>query len=287
MENPEFRRATVAVGDLSLEYARAGSGHQVVICLHGFGREAADFSAFLPILDANTTLIAVNLFFHGRSNFPQHRLSKLPLEPEEWCNLMRALCDAVGCSRFHLVGYSMGGRLAMVMVEHMAEQIDSLTLIAPDGLKINVLYRFVSETKLGRMLYRSIIRNPNWILRTADALKWLSILHQNIHRFVYLQLETQANRQRVYNVWLTHRKLFPNLQRVATNTENRNIPCCLMFGKHDAIIPPRLAHNLMKHFRTKPKLILPDAGHRLINKETVELLSAERLGWIRSRQGRH
>jgi pimeloyl-ACP methyl ester carboxylesterase len=281
MENLEFRRSTLQLGELSLEYARAGSGHQVVICLHGFGREAADFEAFMPMLDADTQLIAVNLFFHGRSNFPQHRLSKHPLEPEEWCNLMRALCEEVGCERFHLVGYSMGGRLAMVMMERMPEQIDSLTLLAPDGLKINVLYRFVSETKLGRMLYRSIIRNPNWILRTADALKWLHILHQNIHRFVYLQLETPSKRQLVYNVWLAHRKLFPNLQIVATNTENRNIPCCLMFGKHDAIIPRRLAHNLMKHFRTKPKLMLLDAGHRLINKETVELLSQETLGWIR------
>jgi pimeloyl-ACP methyl ester carboxylesterase len=250
--------------------------------LHGFGREAADFEAFLPILDAGTQLIAVNLFYHGRSNFPQNRLSKHPLEPEEWCNLMRALCEEVGCSRFHLVGYSMGGRLAMVMMERMPEQIDSLTLLAPDGLKINVLYRFVSETKLGRMLYRSIIRNPNWILRIADALKWLHILHQNIHRFVYLQLETPSKRQLVYNVWLAHRKLFPNLQIVATNAESRNIPCRLMFGKHDAIIPPRLAINLTKHFQTKPKMILLDAGHRLINKETVERLSSETLSWIRS-----
>jgi pimeloyl-ACP methyl ester carboxylesterase len=282
MENPEFRRATLQVGELSLEYARAGSGHHVVICLHGFGREAADFEAFLPILDAGTQLIAVNLFFHGRSNFPQHRLSKHPLEPEEWCNLMRALCEEIGCSRFHLVGYSMGGRLAMVMMERMPEQIDSLTLLAPDGLKINVLYRFVSETKLGRMLYRSIIRNPSWILRIADALNRLHILHQNVHRFVYLQLETPTKRQLVYNVWLAHRKLFPNLQSVATNAENRNIPCRLMFGKHDAIIPPRLAINLTKHFKTKPKMMLLDAGHRLINKETVERLSSETLSWIRS-----
>ena len=282
MENPKFRRATLQLGELSLEYALAGSGHHVVICLHGFGREAADFEAFLPILDAGTQLIAVNLFYHGRSNFPQNRLSKHPLKPEEWCNLMRALCEEVGCSRFHLVGYSMGGRLAMVMMERMPEQIDSLTLLAPDGLKINVLYRFVSETKLGRMLYRSIIRNPNWILRIADALKWLHILHQNIHRFVYLQLETPSKRQLVYNVWLAHRKLFPNLQRVASNAESSNIPFRLLFGKHDAIIPPGLAHNLTKHFHTKPKLILLDAGHRLINKETVERLSSETLSWIRS-----
>lgn len=282
MENHEFRRSTLQFGELTLEYASAGSGHKVVICLHGFGREAEDFEAFLPMLDADHRLIAVNLFFHGRSIFPQHRLSKHPLEAEEWSKLMQALCDEIGCSRFHLVGYSMGGRLAMVMMEHLHAHIDSLTLIAPDGLKINVLYRFVSETKLGRMLYRSIIRNPSWILRTADALKWLGILHQNIHRFVYLQLESPSKRQLVYNVWLAHRKLFPNLRLVASNAEDRNIPCRLLFGKHDAIIPPRLARNLMKHFKTKPKLMLLDAGHRLINKETVELLSAETLGWIRS-----
>jgi pimeloyl-ACP methyl ester carboxylesterase len=281
MENSETRRELLHVGDLSLEYLCIGTANRVVICLHGFGREAADFEAFLPILDSNTRLIAVNLLCHGHSHFPPTRLSKQPLEAEEWCLLIRSLCDHLGCAKFHLVGYSMGGRMAMMLAQYMPENIESLTLIAPDGLKINVLYRFVSETKLGRMLYRSIIRKPNWILRVSDALKWLHILHQNIHRFVYLQLETESKRQLVYDAWLAHRKLFPDLRRVAANIERAGIPCLLVFGKYDTIIPSGLARKLMRHFSNKPKLLLPEAGHRLINKETVEMLAREKLGWMR------
>lgn len=284
MANSENESMLLQVGELSLEYRCYGSGNRVVICLHGFGREASDFAAFVPIIEHDTRLIAVNLMFHGNSNFPQSRLSKSPLEAEEWCNLIQALCEKESCSQFHLVGYSMGGRLAMILMQHMPVRIESLTLLAPDGMKINLLYRFVSETKLGRMLYRSIIRNPNWILRTADVLKKMHILHQNIHRFVYLQLETEAKRQLVYNVWLAHRKLFPDLRLVAAQAESNNIPCLLVFGKHDAIIPPQLAHRLMRHFRNKPLLLLPEAGHRLINKETVELLKKQDLVWIQQRR---
>lgn len=282
MESRNVNRELYQVGELTLEYLSAGNGPKVVICLHGFGREAGDFEAFLPRLAPDTRLIAVNLFCHGRSQFPSRRLSKQPLEAAEWCALIRSLCNHLGCVKFHLVGYSMGGRMAMMLMQHMPDAIESITLIAPDGIKINLLYRFVSETKLGRMLYRSIIRNPKWILRVADVLKGLRILHQNIHRFVYLQLETEAKRQLVYSAWLTHRTLFPDLKRVAANIESAGISCVLVFGKHDAIIPPRLAHKLMQHFHLKPTLLLPEAGHRLINKETVEMLAHENLEWMRN-----
>jgi pimeloyl-ACP methyl ester carboxylesterase len=282
MENRNMHRELLQVGELTLEYLSVGSGRKVVLCMHGFGREASDFEAFLPRLAADTRLVAINLFCHGRSQFPPHRLSKKPLEAREWCQLIQTLCNEIGCSKFHLVGYSMGGRMAMMLMQHMPDSIESITLIAPDGIKINLLYRFVSETKLGRMLYRSIIRNPKWILRVADVLKGLHILHQNIHRFVYLQLETEAKRQLVYSAWLTHRLLFPDLKRVAANIESAGISCVLVFGKHDAIIPPRLAHKLMRHFHLKPTLLLPEAGHRLINKETVEMLAHENLEWMRN-----
>lgn len=282
MESRNVNRELYQVGELTLEYLSAGNGPKVVICLHGFGREAGDFEAFLPRLAPDTRLIAVNLFCHGRSQFPSRRLSKQPLEALEWCEIIRSLCHHLGCTKFHLVGYSMGGRMAMMLMQHMPDAIESITLIAPDGIKINLLYRFVSETKLGRMLYRSIIRNPNWILRIADFLKALHLLHQNIHRFVYLQLETKAKRQLVYNAWLAHRTLFPDLKRVAANIESSGIHCLLVFGKYDAIIPPRLARKLLRHFRQKPTLLLPEAGHRLINKETVEMLVHEQLAWMRS-----
>lgn len=267
------QRSHIILGNLQLEYLEMGNGPEVVMCLHGFGREAADFEIFKPLIAPHQRIVAINLFAHGKSIFPKNRLSKSPLETEEWCELIRQLMERLSIEHFHLVGYSMGGRVAMVMMEHMPDCIQSLTLLAPDGLKVNLLYRFVSETKLGRVMYRRIIRNPRWLLRTADALRTLHLLNDKLHRFVYVQLESEVKRQLVYDAWLAHRKLFPDLRHVAGNIQQYNVPLLLIFGEHDAVIPPRLAGNLTRHFDVKPLVHLPLAGHRLLNRETAELLA--------------
>lgn len=269
------QRNTITVADLQLEYFEMGTGKEVVLCLHGFGREASDFDIFQALLGPHQRLVAINLFAHGNSIFPKNRLSKEPLKASEWCELIRQLMSTLNITHFHLVGYSMGGRLAMVMMQLMPECIHSLTLIAPDGLKVNLLYRFVSETKLGRVMYRRIIQNPAWLLRAADVLKRMHILNEKLHRFVYVQLETQAKRQLVYDAWLAHRELFPNLRIVATNIQQYHTRLLLIFGAYDAIIPPRLASQLTRYFITKPRVHLPAAGHRLLNKETVQLIAHE------------
>jgi len=269
------QRSIISVNDLQLEYLEIGSGPEVIICLHGFGREAADFEIFQTLIAPYQRLVAINLFAHGNSVFPKSRLSKAPLDANEWCGLIRKLMAQLNITRFHLVGYSMGGRMAMVMMQHMPECIQSLTLLAPDGLKVNLLYHFVSETKLGRMMYRRIIRNPRWLLRTADALRRLHLLDDKLHRFVHVQLESEKKRQLVYDAWLAHRKLFPDLRSVAGNMKKFSVPLLLIFGAHDAIIPPRLATKLTRHFDVMPQVHLPQAGHRLLNRETILLLARE------------
>jgi pimeloyl-ACP methyl ester carboxylesterase len=166
----------------------------------------------------------------------------------------------------------MGGRMAMVLTEQMPEKIKSLILLAPDGLKVNWVYRFVSETKLGRLLYRSIIDNPTWILRIVDFLRFARVLHPKIQRFVHVQLETKSKRQLVYDAWLIHRQLFPQLQIVAGNIENQSIPFVLIFGVYDKVIPARDGRRLLKHFRNATGPVLIKLGHRLLHPLTVEYL---------------
>jgi len=257
-------RSTFTYRGITIEYVVYGSGTDTVLCLHGFGREAEDFEVFLPLLKANQRIVAINLLAHGNSVFPKERISRQPLSKTEWCELIAALLQSLQTQRFHLIGYSMGGRLAMVLAEQMADKILSMVLMAPDGLKVNLIYRFVSETKFGRVLYRSIIQNVNWLFRLADLLSRLRLLDRKIHRFVHLQLETQAKRQLVYDVWLIHRKLFPTLPTVARNIESNGIPFSLLFGRYDKIIPARLGHRLLKHFTTPKNAVLLDLGHRLL-----------------------
>jgi pimeloyl-ACP methyl ester carboxylesterase len=166
----------------------------------------------------------------------------------------------------------MGGRLAMVLSEQMADKILSMVLLAPDGLKVNLTYRFVSETKFGRVLYRSVIKNVHWLFGLLNLLGSLRLLDRKIHRFVHLQLETKEKRQLVYDAWLIHRKLFPALPIVAQNIESNEIPFLLIFGRYDKIIPARHGRRLLKHFDSPKKAVLLDLGHRLLQPEAAQHL---------------
>jgi pimeloyl-ACP methyl ester carboxylesterase len=259
--------------DITLEYLSIGDGPDVILCLHGFGRSAEDYTIFESLLLQNQRIIAVNLLAHGNSVFPESRISRKPLSKQEWSALITALTESLNIDRFHLAGYSMGGRMAMVLTEQIPEKIKSLILLAPDGLKINWVYRFVSETKLGRILYRSIIENPNWILRTVDFLRLIRLVHPKIQRFVHVQLETKSRRRLVYDAWLIHRHLFPSLSAVAANIEAHYIPFELIFGVYDKVIPAQDGKRLLKYFSKEYRPALLNLGHRLLHPLTVEHLS--------------
>jgi pimeloyl-ACP methyl ester carboxylesterase len=274
-------KSTFTYCDITLEYLTIGEGTEVILCLHGFGRSAEDFTIFDSLLRQNQRIIAVNLLAHGNSEFPSSRISRNPLTKEEWSLMILALLQSLNIERFHLAGYSMGGRMAMVLTEQIPEKIKSLILMAPDGLKINWVYRFVSETKLGRLLYCSIIENPHWILRVVDFLKLIRILHPKIQRFVHVQLETKSKRQLVYDAWLIHRHLFPRLSKVAGNLEAHSIPFKLILGIYDKVIPARDGKRLLKHFRKAPQPTLINLGHRLLHPMTVQHLKDSRM-WLPS-----
>jgi len=272
-------KSTFTYGDITLEYNTIGNGTETVLCLHGFGREAEDFDVFLPLLKNNQRMVSVNLLAHGNSAFPAERISRQPLSKTEWSDMTAALLRSLNSEHFHLIGYSMGGRLAMVLAEQMADKILSLVLLAPDGLKVNLIYRFVSETKVGRIVYRSIIQHANWLLRIVDLLSAIHLLDRKIHRFVNLQLETKEKRQLVYDAWLIHRQLFPNLRDVAQQIESNKIPFSLIFGRYDKIIPARNGARLLKHFSTPHDSVLLDLGHRLLHPAAAQYLERTN-GWM-------
>jgi pimeloyl-ACP methyl ester carboxylesterase len=258
--------------DITLEYLTIGQGKEAVVCFHGFGRSAEDFTLFESILQSNQRIVAINLLAHGNSHFPSSRISRNPITKSEWSELIEALLNSLNIASFHLVGYSMGGRMSMVLTEMMPEKIKSLILLAPDGLKVNWLYRFVSDTKLGRILYRRIIDNPSWVLRLADIFRFIRVLHPKIQRFVHVQLETKSKRQLVYDAWLIHRYLFPNLPIVARNIEAQRIPFELIFGTYDRVIPARDGRRLLRHFKKEAQSTLLNLGHRLLHPSTVKHL---------------
>lgn len=258
--------------DFAVEYKIFGDGPETIVCFHGFGRTATDFEIFTPLLQANQRILAINLFAHGASKFPEERIDQGPFKPIEWKNLLEALFDQLQITTFHLVGFSMGGRIVMKTIELMSERILSVLLLAPDGFKINAIYKFASGTMLGKSIYRSLIKNPNFLFLVAKKLNQLGILNDKLHRFVHVHLDTKEKRIQVYEAWLIYKLFFSNQDTLAELIKTKNIKFNMIFGKFDSVIRPHLGEAFSKKLNSEKHLHIIEAGHRLLDQNTLNYI---------------
>ena len=99
-----------------------------VIVLHGFTGSAQAMEPLAERLAAGleARVVCPDLVGHGGSEAP----GDLELyRVESMAAQVAALADALGCNRFHLVGYSMGGRVALTLGCTEPRRLRSLSLI--------------------------------------------------------------------------------------------------------------------------------------------------------------
>lgn len=264
----------------TLAYRTYGHGPVPVLAFHGFGRTGADFHILEGPLGGRCTIHAFDLHFHGESPAYPHRAYQ-PFAPQELATYFSAFADELNAPKVTLLGYSLGGRIALSLLEQVPQRIDRVILAAPDGLKTRPWYRGMAASRLGRWAYERFIDHPGRIHLLMDTLHRLGLMNERMHRFLKGQTDTRAKRQLVHDVWLSYRRIEPDLARVAAHARHYGIPVHLFFGTHDRVIRPALGHNLRRH---APALIshheLP-YGHVLLTRELGDAIRGL-LGQVRS-----
>ncbi len=117
---------------MSLSYRCFGSaGKPALVLLHGFLGSAADWSALMPLLIDDFFLIAIDLPGHGASQWEEQD----DCGCEYFCHRLEQTMQAVALDhklnshfRFNVLGYSLGGRLAMVYASAYGDRIERLFL---------------------------------------------------------------------------------------------------------------------------------------------------------------
>ncbi len=97
-----------------------------VVLLHGLGATSSSFLTTLWDLSADHRVLALDLPGFGETDKPL-----LPLRPAFFARHVLGVLDALGIARAHLVGNSMGGRVALEVALQAPERVDRLGLLAP------------------------------------------------------------------------------------------------------------------------------------------------------------
>lgn len=117
--------ATVDAGDgLTLHVERAGRGAPLLL-LHGFTGSAETWASLADALGDDVATIAVDLPGHGRSSAPADPARYAIARTAD--DLARVL-DALGVERAAVLGYSMGGRVALRFALRHPDRVSALVL---------------------------------------------------------------------------------------------------------------------------------------------------------------
>jgi pimeloyl-ACP methyl ester carboxylesterase len=106
-------------------YLEAGVGEPVIL-LHGLGATNASMLPTLSALAKNYRVIAPDNPGFGESDKPV-----LAYHPAFFARWLSGFMDAIGISKAHLIGNSMGGRIALEMAMRHPNRTDKLVLLAP------------------------------------------------------------------------------------------------------------------------------------------------------------
>lgn len=258
---------------VTLAYRTYGHGPVPMLAFHGFGRSGADFAVLEPQLAERCTIYAFDLHFHGKSpGYPER--TEDPFTPKELAVFFTAFLDKLGASRATLLGYSLGGRIVLSLLEQMPERIQRVFLAAPDGLTTRPWYRGMAARPFGRRLYKRFVERPATVHALIHGLRRTRLMNERMHRFLMGQTDNRAKRELVRDVWLCYRLIEPDLARVATQAREHAIPVHLFFGAKDRVIKPAFGQHLRKY---APEWItqtdLP-FGHVLLTPELGEAMDA-------------
>jgi pimeloyl-ACP methyl ester carboxylesterase len=119
-----IRHVETEAGGLST--IEAGTGEPVLL-LHGLGATKASFLPTIDALASNYRAIGVDLPGFGDSDKPLFGA----YDPAFFANAMSALLDALELDSAHVVGNSMGGRVALELGLSHADRVRRLVLLAP------------------------------------------------------------------------------------------------------------------------------------------------------------
>ena len=122
----------VALADIDMYYEIRGSG-PVLLVVPGQAQPVGDVEPLIALLAEHHTVIAMDNRGTGRTSAPRG-----PYSIEQMADDLVALMDHLGIERAHVLGISMGGRLALALAIDHPERVDRLVLVSTSA---RVVYR--------------------------------------------------------------------------------------------------------------------------------------------------
>ena len=115
----------IMAGQTPMHVADSERGEKCVVLLHGYLESMVIWEEFVPLLYKDVRVVTLDLPGHGISvvNGEVHTMEYL-------ADCVASTMTALGIERYSVVGHSMGGYVALAMLDKYSDRLDSITLLS-------------------------------------------------------------------------------------------------------------------------------------------------------------
>ena len=240
----------------NLNIQRYGSGPIKLVAIHGLGSASSAWKLVLPEFSKRYEFITLDLPGHGDA----FMLANLEMNPVRISEIIISELKAIGIEKFHLIGNSLGGWIALEMAAAYPEHVLSVTGVAPAGLWLTPKTHRNGELAVSRYLARISLPFAKTIARIKFMRKiGFKLVSPQWEKF---SPETCADAaiamggaSGYYTIWDAF--LGNRFDKEISTT----IPVTILFGDSDYTLPAATSQEKSlapKHCRW---VVLPQSGH--------------------------
>ena len=124
------------------------TGSEVILLIHGMGSASTAWQPIIEELEDVFTVVTVDLPGHGLTPMDEAQ----PMDPKALATCVLTTMQSLGFERFHVVGNSLGGWIALEMAAMTPSSITSVTGLAPAGLWSEPFVARYPGTAIARIL---------------------------------------------------------------------------------------------------------------------------------------
>lgn len=241
-----------------LFYDKTGDGPENLLLFHGFGQDRSVFNSLVTQISSRYTCYSFDLFFHGEDSATQ---PSAPILPGQWDELISAFLDQENIQRFSLAGFSIGARLVLSAITRFAPRLNTVYLIAPEGISINVWYRLATSSMPGRYIFSKFVRRPKYFFKAATTAETIGLLPRKVAQFAKRLMDSAPKRNRVYATWLALSKLKTDRNALVAALNIYSVRVVVFLGQRDRIIPITPVLNFIRRLHKKAEVYMIDSAH--------------------------
>jgi pimeloyl-ACP methyl ester carboxylesterase len=261
---PLLRVTGVEIPGATISALISGHGTEPVVCLHGLGASKASFFETVAELTPAYTVHAIDLPGFGSSSKP----ARAGYDARYFAGTTLDYMDEMAIDRAHLVGNSMGGRIALELALTAPERVLSASLLSP-ALAFLRRRELVPLVKLIRPELAAIphplraarVREQFWgLFARPEQLDPLvaDLAAEEFCRIYRSRSARVALFAAARNIYLDP----PHGERgLWTRLAGLSPPALFVWGKDDRLVPRAFSRHVAEALPQAHQVVLSDCGH--------------------------